>query len=244
MTGPTREAFELLHGIIKPPGHPSLPKHKGLKWSLTSMGQLGLFLFYIGSMMNCKYLCLIFGVMPNACSSMLRNMLKLVVRRLCYYPLAMITFPSLEKMELFVLMVNNGEPSINDVIGFMDGVSLKMECTSKHVSQNAFYSRYEWNTIVNNIFAYRPNGKVFIAAINFPGTWTDVSLSAWFLHSICWRIGHYKICVDQGFPRSGNAWNILVDPMSERSARRLHLEVHDYLLRVSDVHTSLRQSSE
>ena len=52
MTGLTREAFGMLHDILKPPGHPSLPKPQGRKWSLSSEGQLGLFLFYIGSTMS------------------------------------------------------------------------------------------------------------------------------------------------------------------------------------------------
>ncbi len=60
MTGLTREAFDMLHDILKPPGHPSLPKLKGRKWSLTSEGHLRLFLFYICSTMNYKYLCLLF----------------------------------------------------------------------------------------------------------------------------------------------------------------------------------------
>ena len=57
MTGLTREAFGMLHDILKPPGHPDLPKRAGRKWSLSSEGQLGLFLFYIGSTMNYKFLC-------------------------------------------------------------------------------------------------------------------------------------------------------------------------------------------
>ncbi len=69
-------------------------------------------------------------------------------------------------------------------------------------------------------------------------------MCARFLDSIRWRIGHYKICVDQGFPRSGDAWNILAGPMNERSARRLHPTIREYMLRVSNVYTSLRQSSE
>ena len=110
----------MLHDILTPPGHPSLPKRKGRKWSLTSEGQLGLFLFYIGSTMNYKYLCLIFGVTPCACLKMLRNVLKLVVKHLRNHPLAKIQFPTPAKMGLFATMVNNREPSIHDVIGFMD----------------------------------------------------------------------------------------------------------------------------
>ena len=94
------------------------------------------------------------------------------------------------------------------------------------------------------MFTYGPDGKVFIAAINFPGSWADGSLSARFLYSICQRIGHYKICIDQGFSRSGDAWNILVGPMNERSARQLHPTMRDYVLRVSNVYMSLRQSNE
>ena len=88
MTGLTCDVFNILHGILKPPGHPFLPKRKGCKWSLTSKGQLGLFLFYISSTMNYKHLCLIFGVTPKACSCMLKNMLKLVVTKLHFHPLA------------------------------------------------------------------------------------------------------------------------------------------------------------
>eukprot|EP00804_Cyclotella_cryptica_P016741 CCRYP_002055-RA/>CCRYP_002055-RA protein AED:0.07 eAED:0.07 QI:0/-1/0/1/-1/1/1/0/232 len=147
-------------------------------------------------------------------------------------------------MELFASMVNSCEAAIDDVIGFMDGVSLKTECTSKRVEQNAFYSGYECNTTMNNVFTYGPDGKVFLAAINFPGSWADGSLCTRFLDSIRRRIGHYKICVDQRFPRSGDAWNILVGPMNKRSARRLHPAMHEYVLRVSNVYTLLRQFSE
>jgi hypothetical protein len=141
-------------------------------------------------------------------------------------------------------MINNREHSIDDVIGFMDGASLATECTSEATTQNAFYSGYECDTVINNVFAYGPDGKVFIAAIKCPGSWADGSLSSLFFDSIRRRIGPYKICVDQGFPRSGDAWNVLVGPMNERSARRLHPAVREYMLQVSNVYTSLRQSSE
>ena len=93
--------------------------------------------------------------------------------------------------------------------------------------------------MVNNIFAYGPDGKVFFAAINFPGSWADGALTDRILASIRSRIGSYKICVDQGFPRSGDAFGILVGPVTKRAARRLHRDLRDYYLRVSNVHTSL-----
>ena len=57
--------------------------------------------------MNYEFLCVIFGITPNPCSRMLRNMLKLVVRRLRFHPIARIEFPTPEKMELFASMVKS-----------------------------------------------------------------------------------------------------------------------------------------
>jgi hypothetical protein len=65
-----------------------------------------------------------------------------------------------------------------------------------------------------------------------------------FFSHIKERIGDYKICVDQGFPRSGNAYGTLVGPIPKRSARRLHSSVRDNLICLSNVYTSLRQANE
>jgi hypothetical protein len=126
----------------------------------------------------------------------------------------------------------------------MDGISMPTQCTSERVEQNAFYCGYDCDTMVNNVFAYGPDGKVFFAAVNFPGSWADGSLTARFLHQMKKRIGNYKICVDQGFPRSGDAYGTFVGPVTRRAARRLHRDIRNYLLRISNVHTSLRQASE
>jgi hypothetical protein len=63
--------------------------------------------------------------------------------------------------------------------------------------------------MVNNGFAYGPDGKVFFAAVNFPGRWVDGALTARISASIRSWIGSYEICVDQDFPHSGNAYGIL-----------------------------------
>jgi hypothetical protein len=115
-------------------------------------------------------------------------------------------------MQQFALMIESREPSVRNVIGFMDGVLLTSECTNKRLTQNALYCCYSCYTMVNNVFVYGPDGKVFFCAINYPGSWADGSLTARFLHDIKKRIGEYKICVDQGFPQSGEAEGILVGP--------------------------------
>ena len=142
-------------------------------------------------------------------------MIKLAVRRLHCHDIAKVSFPSPEKMQQFALMVNHWEPTISDVIGFMDGISFTSECTSECITQNAFYCGYDCDTTVNNVFAYGPDGKVFICAINYPVSWADSSLTARFLPHIKKRIGNIKICIDKGFPRSGSAYNILVVPFKD-----------------------------
>ena len=246
MTGLTRECFHLLLAdlfdlqvIARLRGHRS-----GRPRSLGHEGYLGLLLFYFGSTMSYKHLCLIFGITPSVCSRVIREMLRLVVRRLSDHPIARVRFPDRPKMQQFAEMVQRRAPIVSDVIGFMDGVSIPSECTDERVEQNAFYCGYDCDTMVNNVFAYGPDGKVFFAAINFPGSWADGALTARFFPALKRKIGDYKICVDQGFPRSGDAYGTLVGPVCRRAARRLHRDVRDYLLRISNAHTSLRQASE
>ncbi len=133
---------------------------------------------------------------------------------------------------------------MDDVIGFLDGLSLTSECSSEVIEQNAMYNGYHSDTMVNNIFAYGPDGKVFLCAINFPGSWHDGSLTANVLPYIRDNIRCYKICVDQGFPKSGAAAGILVGPISKKTAWTLAPILRPYLLKISSVYTSLRQASE
>jgi hypothetical protein len=106
------------------------------------------------------------------------------------------------------------------------------------------YNGYHSDTIVNNIFAYGPDGKVFLCAINFPDSWHDGSLTMNELPYICDNIGCCKICIDQGFPRSGDAAGILVGPINKKTAWTLAPNLHHYLLKISNAYISLRQASE
>ncbi len=74
--------------------------------------------------------------------------------------------------------INLCEPDVDDVIGFMDGLSLTSECTSEPLAQNSMYNGYHSDAMVNNVVAYGPDGKVFLCAINLPGSWHDVSITA------------------------------------------------------------------
>jgi DDE superfamily endonuclease len=244
MTGLSRTAFQELSSVLFQDNNQQPILRRGRPELLDCNAQLGLYLFFIGSTMGIKHLCLIFGVVPSVCSKVINSMVRLVVKKLKNHPLAKVRFPDADKMALFAQLIQGREPSVDDVIGFLDGLSLASECSSEVIEQNAMYNGYHSDTMVNNIFAYGPDGKVFLCAINFPGSWHDGSLTSNVFPYIRDNIGCYKICVDQGFPRSGDAAGILVGPISKKQARTLAPNLRPYLLKISNVYTSLRQASE
>jgi hypothetical protein len=144
------------------------------------------------------------------------------VKWLRFHLLARIKFPDEQKMQRFAEMISTREPTISNVIGFMNGLGLATEMTYERIEQNAYYCGYSCDTMVNNVLVFGPNGKVFFCGINYLGSWSDGTLTAHFFSHIKERIGDYKICVDQGFPGNGDASGILVGPIPERSVRQLH----------------------
>ncbi len=194
--------------------------------------------------MSIKWLCLIFGITPSPCSCILKKKLCMTVKRLHSHPLASIQFPNEQKMQQFTEMISICKPMITNIIGFMNGLGLATECTDKRIQQNAYNCGYQCDTMVNNVLVFGPDGKVFFCAINYPGSWAGGSLTACFFSHIKGKIGDYKICVDQGFPHSGDATGILVGLIPKPSALRMHSLVRDHMIRLSNVYTPLRQASE
>jgi hypothetical protein len=159
VTGLTLEAFERLLYVVIPPGHSMHRQRRGRPWSFPPEGMLGLLLFYLGSQMMIKWLCLIFGITPSPCSQILKRILCMTVKQLCYHPLATIRFPNEQKMRLYVNMVSLCEPTILNIIGFMDGLELATEMTSKKLPQNAYYCGYDCDIMINNILVFGPDGE-------------------------------------------------------------------------------------
>ena len=133
----------------------------------------------------------------------------------------MIKFPDNEKMHEFAHMIRMREPLAEDVIGFMDGLSLPWACDPDEYIQNSYYNAYHADTMVNNVMAYGPDGKGFLAALNFPGSWHDSAVIMELIGFLKDQLQGYRICVDQGFPRSGDAYDILVGLYSEKTVRKL-----------------------
>ncbi len=167
VTGLTREAFNNLLYVVIPPGHSMRRQRRGRTWSLPPDGMLGLLLCYLGSQMKIKWLCLIFGITPLPCSLFLKKNLRMTVKR--YHPLARIKFPDEQKMQMFAEMIRLREPTISNVIGFMDGLGSATEMTDERIQQNTYYCGYDCNTMINNVLVFGPNGKVFFVPLIIRG---------------------------------------------------------------------------
>jgi hypothetical protein len=158
ITGLTQEAFNSLLYVVIPPGHSMCRRCRGRPWSLPPDGMLGLLLCYLGSQMTIKRLCLIFGITPLPCFCILKEILCMTVKRLRYHPLARIKFLDEQKMQMFAEMIRLREPTISNVIGFMDSLGLATEMTDERIQQNAYYCGYDWDTMINNILVFGPDG--------------------------------------------------------------------------------------
>jgi hypothetical protein len=99
--------------------------------------------------MSYKHLCMLFGITPSACSRIINTMLSKVTRKLWNQPFAQVRFPDEHKMREYADMVQLREPKVDNIIGFMDGISFSSECTDERIEQNAFYCGYDCDTAVN-----------------------------------------------------------------------------------------------
>ncbi len=72
MTGLSQDVFQKLMDTLSSRSTWSI-SCTGRPYSFSPSTELGIFLFYIGSTMTLKHLCLIFGMTPAVCSCSLKN---------------------------------------------------------------------------------------------------------------------------------------------------------------------------
>ncbi len=169
MMGLARPTFAMLLDYLFDLEDIARRRRRGRPRLLDPEGCLGLFLFYLGSTMNYKHLCMLFGITPSVCSLVINMLLKKVVRGLRSHPFAQVKFPDAVKMREIADIIQEREPLVSNIIGFMDGVSFPAECTDEGVEQNSYYCGYDCDTMVNNVFAYGLDGKFFLRQSTFRG---------------------------------------------------------------------------
>ena len=86
--------------------------------------------------------------------------------------------------------------------------------------------------------------KIIFACINFPGSRHDSQVATSLIAKVIENIGENKICVDQGFPQTGDLLNKFVGPISRRDRLNLPVDNRREVIRQHKKYLSLRQSSE
>jgi hypothetical protein len=141
-------------------------------------------------------------------------------------------------MREFARLIQPREPDAHD------GVMLLCECNPEPLHQNAFYDGFYSDTYVSNVFAFAPTGKIFLAFINYPGSWHDAMIVAPVLQEIKERLNGMKICVGQGFLHSGGMNVVFVGPIYRKRISDLSHALRPRMIRMFNVHTDLRQAAE
>jgi hypothetical protein len=242
VTGFTRVAFDALVEVIFEGDEDD--RKRGKKSLLSNQEKVGLLLMFLGSRMELKFLAMTFGITPSTVSRTIRTMIWKASRRLESNPIAEIRFPSLDEMVELAALVEAREPEVDNVIGFVDGLSLSVQCGDDEEKQALDYNGYHHDTRCNNVLAFSAKGKVIYACLNFPGSWHDTHVAAGLIDTVVNKLGNFAMCVDQGFPRKGEVAGKFVGPLSKRKRRALPVEVREEALRKHALYVSLRQAAE
>ena len=134
--------------------------------------------------MKLKELCLLLGCVPSSAHRYVKKLLSRTAPLLRRHPDARIKFPDRHEMARLAAIVQTREPLIHNVVGFVDGCSMKIQCSSRTDIQNAYYDGFTCDTCVNNVFLFSPEGKVLYAAYNYPGSWHDSAVAKDLIHTV------------------------------------------------------------
>lgn len=246
ITGFDRYSFKCLLRYLYP-----FAKHRSPTGRPSMLGfqdKVGLYLIYCGSTLNLKFLCMLFGIAPSNCSRYIAEIRQLICLHLRKNAHAKIQFPTAMEMEFYAELIMAREPSINNAIGFIDGVSIPCECGENEVVQRAFYNGYYKDTRVNNVFLFGPDGKIRFASINAPGSCHDTTVAINLMRKCLEELNGKVVCVDKGFPRAGIFKNVFVGPMGKKTLakyrRDLTVAEFEAIVTLHHTYTSLRQSAE
>jgi len=220
-------------------------RKRGRPRSLDYSGRVGLVVFFLGSTLMTKHLCLIFGIVPSVANEEIHEMLERLVLKLKRNHHARVKFPDVNECRHLAELVRRREPLVPDVIGFTDGLKCTVQCGSDAAQQDLDYCGYGQDTFCNNIFLFGSDGKIKYGSVNNPGSWHDSPCSTTLRAKCIEKIkGTFKVCVDQGFKRGGDMWDIFVGPMSASQWSKINPILKPYIRREMEIYISLRQASE
>lgn len=205
MTGMTQEILNKLNSFSTYLNTPHMENQKGMNGLCPQMCRCTYCCFIWE--MPYKYLYSPIGITLPAGSLVMKNMLKTfvwcsIVISLCMLFLSPKKCNNMPRWSVFV-----NQKFTNRVLGCC---ILSIEGMVEQVTWDALYCRYDCNRMVHNVFPYDQDGRVFICAANFPGSWGDGSLISHFSSSLKGMViiipVSTKHCLEVG-----SLWMLLLD---------------------------------
>jgi hypothetical protein len=156
----------------------------------------------MNSTMSVKNLQQIFGCSAWLVSTVIRDYLILVKKTLISHPDVEIKWPSPEEMARIAALVENREPTMTNIIGFLDGLHLFCQCNDDTTEQGQYYNGWQSDTCINNILVFAATGRIIFAALNCPGCAHDAHAASALYPKISLLIENFAIVADVAFPSS------------------------------------------
>jgi hypothetical protein len=205
ITGLDYAAFHELVGLvkafIKEPA--AISKKRTLHVELTTEDRVGLYLLYIGSIMDFHMLGSVFGVPVLTAFTVVRDFIHLIPRVLRSHIHAKIKFPTKAELALYATQVTSRYPAVRDVAGFIDGVAYRVG--HRGDTDQTLYNPHHKDNTCTNFYLFAPDGKVKFATINIPGSYKDVVAAQSLISNSLKRLGTFKFCVNRAFSKSVDA---------------------------------------
>ncbi|KAK0555321.1 hypothetical protein OC846_001749 [Tilletia horrida] len=136
------------------------------------------------------------------------------------------------------------EPQLANVIGFVDGLNLRMYQPSCIDTQNAYYNGWLGDTYCSQVFVFLVNGEIGWASFNNPGSWHDSKIARGLYQVLRDPVrtpSPYAILADSAFPYGADVANKILSKPKENIASK---EDDIAVLRRWEVITRERQAAE
>jgi len=167
--GIDRSTFNYLLSFFGPKLAAKRKDKRGRRRQLDARGSLALALHFLNTTMVETDLCLLFGLTPTRCCVRINEALKVLDEVVTSIPECAIELPTVDRMARLATALQSTYPLVENVFGFVDGVSFFIEHPGNPDLQNAFYNGWNSDCTVSNVIAYSVDGCIMWARINCPG---------------------------------------------------------------------------
>ena len=151
-------------------------------------------LHYLRSTSQREHICGLFNVLQPQFNKYLYFCLALLRKVLKRIPTAKVRIPTAEEQICFSHLIQSKYPLLPFCVGAMDGLKLDLSTTYEdRLEDNNYYNGWLKKHCIGNMFVWGPDGKIWLGAVNFPGSFHD--------SQICIESGIYEKLLSKLHPR-------------------------------------------